>query len=207
MDELEEFVSVFDKLWPNSLGLGELRRVVGTALRVMVQDRLPAAPEVEAEEVAKFPAENVTWRKLLLGRKGQGEQVPALLAQGPAWGGTVVVWVGPGNKAGLLDGKGGLTAAARKVLELSREELAVTEQQYAESFALYQAQEAIALDLENSEIALADARRRVASAEVAVQNLELRAFYLTGSLGPELLHASGTAPETNSSAKAPPSRP
>jgi outer membrane protein len=97
--------------------------------------------------------------------------------------------------------------AARKVLELSREELEVTEQQYAESFALYQAQEAIALDLENSEIALADARRRVASAEVAVQNLELRAFYLTGTLGPGLLRGSAETPETPSPAPAPESQP
>lgn len=89
--------------------------------------------------------------------------------------------------------------AARTVLALSREELAVTEQQYQESFALYQAQEAIALDLENSEIALADARRRVASAEVAVQNLELRTFYLTGTLGPRLLRASAGLPEPPSS--------
>lgn len=84
-------------------------------------------------------------------------------------------------------------ATARTVLELSREELEVTELQYRESFDLYQAQEAIALDLENSEIALADARRRVASAEVAVKNLELRAFYLTGALTPGLIEPGTTA--------------
>lgn len=81
---------------------------------------------------------------------------------------------------------------ARTFLELSRQELAVIEQQYQETFALYQAQEAIALDLENAEISLADARRRVASAEVAVKNLELRAFYLSGALEPELLGTLGT---------------
>ncbi len=85
-------------------------------------------------------------------------------------------------------------ATARTVLELSREELEVTEQQYQESFDLYQAQEAIALDLDNSEISLADARRRVASAEVAVKNLELRAFYLTGALDPGLIVPGTTAP-------------
>lgn len=92
---------------------------------------------------------------------------------------------------------------ARTVLELSREELAVTQQQYDESFALYQAQEAIALDLENAEIALADARRRVASAEVAVKNLELRVFYLTGALTPDLIEPNSDA----SSQVAPPVQP
>lgn len=86
---------------------------------------------------------------------------------------------------------------ARTFLELSRQELAVIEQQYQETFALYQAQEAIALDLENAEISLADARRRVASAEVAVKNLELRAFYLSGALEPELLRAPGTKPPSS----------
>ena len=79
---------------------------------------------------------------------------------------------------------------ARTFLDLSRQELEVIEQQYQETFALYQAQEAVALDLENAELSLADARRRVASAEVAVKNLELRAFYLTGSLQPDLLQSS-----------------
>lgn len=97
---------------------------------------------------------------------------------------------------------------ARQVLELSREELVVTEQQYQESFDLYQAQEAIALDLESSELALAEARRRVASAEVAVKNLELRAFYLTGALAPELLESGPAAaapipPPDSESSRAP----
>lgn len=83
---------------------------------------------------------------------------------------------------------------AHAFLDLSRQELDVIEQQYEETFALYQAQEAIALDLENAEISLADARRRVASAEVAVKNLELRAFYLTGALQPEILDTSPRLP-------------
>lgn len=87
---------------------------------------------------------------------------------------------------------------ARTFLELSRQELAVLEQQYQETFALYQAQEAIALDLENAELSLADARRRVASAEVAVQNLELRAFYLSGALTGTLVPELPAAAEATS---------
>jgi hypothetical protein len=98
-------------------GLDEFRRVHGTALRVMIHDRLPPAGEVEAKPVGdKEERDGVTWRRLLLGRKGQGEQVPAVGLRGRDFDGTVVVWVHPAGKASLVkDGK--LVAAARQVLD------------------------------------------------------------------------------------------
>lgn len=71
---------------------------------------------------------------------------------------------------------------ARTLLGLAREELNAAEQEHAETFELYRAQEATALDLETAETALAESQRRVVSAEVAVQNAELRVWYLTGQL-------------------------
>jgi dienelactone hydrolase len=98
-------------------GLDEYRRVLGTALRVLIHDQMPAAREVEAQPVGdQETRDGVTWRRLLLGRKGQGEQVPAVVLRGPAFDGTVVVWVHPAGKASLVK-DGQLVAAARKVLD------------------------------------------------------------------------------------------
>jgi dienelactone hydrolase len=98
--------------------LEEYRRVIGTALRVMIHDRYPTGKDaVEAKAVGgKETADDVTTEKLLLGRKGADEQVPALLLRGKEFDGTIIVWVHPEGKAGLFkDGK--LTAEAKRVLD------------------------------------------------------------------------------------------
>jgi dienelactone hydrolase len=97
--------------------LEAFRRVLGTALRVMIHDELPAVADVEATEVGdKGERDHLTWRRYLLGRKGQGEQVPAFGVKGPDFDGTVVVWVHPKGKASLfVDGK--LTPAAKQILD------------------------------------------------------------------------------------------
>ncbi len=108
----------FDALIPqDAKGLAHYRQVVGSALRVMVDDDLPRAEDVEATPVGdRETIEGVTLQRLLLGRKGAGEQVPALGLAGPEFDGTVVVWIHPQGKASLFkDGK--LTAAARKLLD------------------------------------------------------------------------------------------
>jgi dienelactone hydrolase len=98
-------------------GLGEYRRVFGTALRVMINDQLPKAEEVEDRPVGeKETHDGVAWQRMLLGRKGSGEEIPAVGLYGPGFDGTVVVWVHPEGKASLWkDGK--LTAAARKLID------------------------------------------------------------------------------------------
>jgi hypothetical protein len=105
--------------------LEEYRRVMGTALRVMIGDTLPAAAEVEANEVGdKGEKDGLTWRHYLIGRKGQGEQVPAFGVKGKDFDGTVVVWVHPKGKASLFeDGK--LTAAAKQIIDAKSAILAV----------------------------------------------------------------------------------
>jgi dienelactone hydrolase len=98
-------------------GLKEYRRVIGTALRVLIGDRLPESAEVEAKEVGdKEERDGLVWRKYLLGRKGSGEQVPAVGVKGKDFDGTVAVWVHPAGKSSLWqDGK--LAPAARKLLD------------------------------------------------------------------------------------------
>ena len=97
-------------------GLADYRRVVGTALRVMIGDTLPIAAEVESKRIGEET--EVGAYKLhhwLLGRKGAGEQVPAITLQGKQFDGTVLVWIHPDGKAGLFrDGE--LIPEARKAL-------------------------------------------------------------------------------------------
>ena len=105
--------------------LDEYRRVIGTALRVMVNDKLPAPNDVESKEVGdKEERDGWMMRRYLLGRKGAGEQVPAIGIAGQQFDGTVVVWVDPDGKASLFkDGK--LTPDARKVLDRKAAILAI----------------------------------------------------------------------------------
>ncbi len=108
-----------EKLRPkDAAALDELRRVAGTALRVMTHDELPAADDVEAKEVGdKVESGDLIWRRYVLGRKGSGEQVPALgLMKAKDFDGTVVVWVHPKGKASLFEG-GQLVPAARRIVD------------------------------------------------------------------------------------------
>jgi dienelactone hydrolase len=101
----------------DAAGLAEFRRVVGTALRVLVADELPSPEQVEGSATEGRSGEGYTYGHLKIGRKGQGEQVPAVWVQGAGRSGTVVVWVHPAGKASLFEKDGKLTAAARAVLD------------------------------------------------------------------------------------------
>ncbi|MFN4261126.1 MAG: alpha/beta hydrolase family protein [Gemmataceae bacterium] len=95
----------------------EFQRIIGTALRVMVNDRLPAGDQVAARTVGP-PEERhgARWQRLILGRAGANEQVPAVRLQGKEFNGTVVLWVHPDGKSTLLrDGK--LSPDAARILE------------------------------------------------------------------------------------------
>jgi dienelactone hydrolase len=97
--------------------LKEFRRVFGTALRVMIHDELPKPEDVEVKEVGdKVERGELLWRRYLIGRKGAGEQIPAIGLKGKEFDGTVVVWVHPEGKASLFkDGK--LVPAAQKIID------------------------------------------------------------------------------------------
>src|SRR5262249_51749550 len=97
--------------------LKEFRRVIGTALRVMIHDRLPKPEEVESKEVGdRTERDGMVFRRYLLGRKDTGEQIPAVGLMGKDFDGTVVVWVHPAGKASLWqDGK--LVPAAKAILD------------------------------------------------------------------------------------------
>jgi hypothetical protein len=96
--------------------LKEFRRVVGTALRVMIHDRLPASEMVDAKVVRKPNGDGIKYTGLILGRRDQREQVPAVLVTSGSSFDRVVVWVHPEGKSSLMhDGK--LTPAAQHILD------------------------------------------------------------------------------------------
>ncbi len=114
-----------DTLLPkDGAGLAEFRRVLGSALRVLINDRLPQTHAIEAKANGSERQEGVQWRRLLLGRKGQGEQIPAVLVRGSQFEGTLVVWIHPAGKASLLH-EDKLVPAAKKILDTKAAILAV----------------------------------------------------------------------------------
>jgi hypothetical protein len=105
--------------------LKEYRRVIGTALRVMVGGGLPASSDVEETRAReKEVRDKVTTRRFLLGRKGRGEAIPALGVMPDGFDGTVVVWVHPKGKASLYSA-GKLSAEAKAILDKKAAILAV----------------------------------------------------------------------------------
>jgi dienelactone hydrolase len=101
----------------NPAALAEFRRAVGTALRVMAADVLPAPGDVEEQRAGEMEeGDGFRYRRFFLGRKGQGEQVPAVGVLGPDFDGTVVVWVHPEGKKSLFP-NGTLAPAARQLLQ------------------------------------------------------------------------------------------
>jgi dienelactone hydrolase len=96
--------------------LEEFRRVVGTALRVMVGEKLPPAGEVQERSAKAADEEGLRWRKLLLGRKSEGDDIPAVFVRGPEFDGTVVVWIHPAGKTSLVQ-KGKLVPAAQQIID------------------------------------------------------------------------------------------
>jgi dienelactone hydrolase len=97
--------------------LAEYRRVVGTALRVMIGDELPKAGNIDLRKrpVDVKLADDVTVNLVALGRKGEGDMIPlAIVSKGNPKG--AVVWVHPSGKASLLE-KGQLNPAAKALVE------------------------------------------------------------------------------------------
>jgi hypothetical protein len=109
----------------DAAGLKEFQRVIGTALHVMIADKLPDPGETEDQLMATTEErDGLSWRKLLLTRKDTGEQIPALGVKGPDFDGTVVIWVHPAGKSSLVQ-EGKLVPAARQILDKKAAILAV----------------------------------------------------------------------------------
>ncbi len=99
-------------------GLAEYRRVLDTALRVMVGDTLPRADATDwtPHAILSRLHWNYVIRFMSLGRQGAGERVPARFFIPHEYDGTVVVWIHPKGTASLFE-DGRLTPAARQIID------------------------------------------------------------------------------------------
>jgi dienelactone hydrolase len=97
----------------------EYRRVVGTALRAMVNDRLPASSDILVGDARGPKVSDGKWviEKGTIQRRNSTWQVPYAAIMPTGWNGTVVVWVHPKGKASLFGGQGQPQAAIRKLLD------------------------------------------------------------------------------------------
>jgi len=100
----------------DAAGLKEFKRVVGSALRVMVNSELPADIAVRSGPV-KDKADGVSVHRAVLGRKDEKDAVPCVGVFGPKFtGDKVVVWLHPKGKASLFE-NGKLAAAVKPLIE------------------------------------------------------------------------------------------
>ena len=96
----------------------EYRRIVRTALRVMVHDQLPPAGLVEVSRSSGPQAGNhLVIETGALGRKGTGEAIPFVSIVPEDWSGSVVVWVDPVGKQSLFDQAGKLSQSAQELVD------------------------------------------------------------------------------------------
>jgi dienelactone hydrolase len=96
--------------------LKEFKRVIGTALRVMVNSTLPKEADVR-KTGASILASGDAIAGVALGHKGEKDAVPCShLIGAKAKGETVVVWLHPDGKSSLLE-KGKVVPAASVLLE------------------------------------------------------------------------------------------
>jgi hypothetical protein len=102
----------------------QFRRVIGTALRVMMADTLPEERDIVANRVAER-GERITITEYIIGRKDSGEKVPAVLVSSGQANGPMVVWVHPDGRGSLWDSQKQLVPDARHILKGGASILAV----------------------------------------------------------------------------------
>jgi hypothetical protein len=103
--------------------LAEFRKITGTALRVMISDRLPSRTADLLQK--QLPADRISFVDMNLGRPGTGERVPAVLVTKGQPASRVVVWVHPAGLFSLWEGPKQLKSSARKLLDSGAAILAV----------------------------------------------------------------------------------
>ncbi|MCI0705848.1 MAG: hypothetical protein L0241_32710, partial [Planctomycetia bacterium] len=106
-----------EKLIPtNAESLKEFKRVVGTALRVMVHSELPNAIE-QRNSFGPVKLDGMKLARESLGRKGDKDAVPFASLIGPgAKIDSLVVWLHPAGKASLVE-NGKVATAAKALVE------------------------------------------------------------------------------------------
>jgi hypothetical protein len=101
--------------------LPDYRRVLGTALRVMITDTLPNSADIEHQRLGVSVEGD---EKINLGRKGQKENISTFFMRGKEFNGKVVVWIHPEGVASLWN-KGKVVPAAQEIIDKKGAILAV----------------------------------------------------------------------------------
>jgi hypothetical protein len=97
---------------------GEYRKVLRTALKVMVNDDLPPADAVVVSRLSGPQlADGTICETGALSRRDAGEAVPYVSLIPHDWNGTVVVWAHPNGKSSLFDEKGSPNFDLRRLLD------------------------------------------------------------------------------------------
>lgn len=105
-----------DELWKNDPA--EYRRIVATALRVMVNDQLPDASDVTVSHSSgPMERDGVLVETGALGRHDEGDAVPFVSLTPRDWNGVVVVWVHPEGKSNLFNENEQPSANVRRLLD------------------------------------------------------------------------------------------
>jgi dienelactone hydrolase len=95
----------------------EYRRVVSTALRVLIHDDAPEVGQTVAKQLDFVSQPTYYIWKGTQSRKGEQEEIPTIALVPHDNNGTAVVWIHPQGKASLFDAKGELVPVARQLLE------------------------------------------------------------------------------------------
>lgn len=103
----------------------KFRKIIGTALRVMIGSELPTASQVETKAHKEAETHNgIEWHRFLIGRTNEEDQVPGLGLIPEKHNGSVVIWVHPKGKSSLME-KGQLHPEAKKLLTTGSAILAI----------------------------------------------------------------------------------
>jgi hypothetical protein len=101
------------------------RNVIALALKVMMWTELPEPGAVEAHVVSEEERDGLRTVKLVLGRSGEQQVIPALQLIPEEWNGNVVVAVHEAGKGHFFDRDGGLGDDALVILEEGASLLAI----------------------------------------------------------------------------------
>ncbi|HZL36256.1 MAG TPA: alpha/beta hydrolase family protein [Tepidisphaeraceae bacterium] len=98
--------------------LAQYRHIVRAALRVMINDMLPASKDVfVGDSRGPVALDNMAIEKGTIRRRDRLARVPYLALKPRQWNGSVVVWIHPDGKASLLGADGKPTADIKKLLD------------------------------------------------------------------------------------------
>jgi hypothetical protein len=104
----------------NAQAQAKTRAVIGRAVELMINRKVPAAEEVNFGLVGKEERNGFIEMTGLIGNETHGEEIPAAFAfpGKDTWKGKVVIWISPEGKAALFDGdSGALSEPVRKLVD------------------------------------------------------------------------------------------